>query len=152
MTELTRPHPFPGADGIKSMVRPLVVGEDAYRSARPSGSSAFRFMLPSDLVRSIAGNIDVVDRSRPATLDVHLALDPTNRSVVLYPCRDYNMVNFVCIAPDSMLGKQTTESWTADGDRQDLLRCFDDFGPYIKQFLEYAVTVQTAGELRLIGW
>ncbi|KIW10092.1 hypothetical protein PV08_11052 [Exophiala spinifera] len=34
------------ADGIKSIIRPLVTGEEAFRTARPSGTSAFRFIMP----------------------------------------------------------------------------------------------------------
>lgn len=111
------------------------MGEDEFRTARPSGASAFRFILTADEVREIHGNIDILDTARPVTLDVHLALDASNRSIVLYPCRNMSLINFVCIVPDTMLGNATTESWTADGDRKDLLRCFEDFGPYIRSFL-----------------
>ncbi|KAK5113781.1 hypothetical protein LTR62_003165 [Meristemomyces frigidus] len=41
-----------------------------------------------------------------------------------------------------MLGKQTTESWTAEGTREDLLRCFEDFGPCITALLKQAGNVR----------
>lgn len=125
-----------GADGIKSVVRPIVVEQEDLISARPSGSSAFRFMLTTEQVRSVHGNIPLLDSSKPASLDVHLALDPTNRSIVMYPCRNWQYINFVCIAQDKMLGKKTEESWTAEGDKDDLLRCFEDFGPYVIDLLK----------------
>lgn len=99
-------------------------------------------MLVAEEVRAICGELPVLDITSPATLDIYLSLDGTNRSVVMYPCRDFNALNFVAIVPDSMLKRQTTESWTASGDRDDLIRCFDDFGPLIKDLLAHADDVK----------
>ncbi|KAK4554627.1 hypothetical protein LTR86_008129 [Recurvomyces mirabilis] len=117
-------------------------GDVELASGEISGTSAFRFMLPTALLRTIHRDWDVLDPSRPVTLDVYIAFDQSERSIVLYPCRDHELINFVCIAPDGMLGKQTTESWTAEGDRTDLLRCFSDFGPFMTALLEKAENVK----------
>lgn len=123
-------------------MRPLVVGEEEYRTARPSGSSAFRFMLAAEEVHVICGDMPILDSTKAASLDIYLPLDGTNRSIVMYPCRNFDALNFVAIVPDSMLKRQTLESWTASGDRDDLLRCFDDFGPHIKNLLKHADDVR----------
>lgn len=138
--EILHPDLVIGADGIKSVVRSVVVEQEDFVSARPSGSSAFRFMLTTEQVRDVHGDIPLLDNSKPASLDVHLALDPTNRSIVMYPCRNWEYINFVCIAQDKMLGKKTEESWTAEGDKGDLLRCFEDFGPYVLDLLKCVQT------------
>lgn len=96
-------------------------------TARPSGTSAFRFTLPRDLVDSIAPGLPVMDNTKNAVIDVHLALDGSNRSIVKYPCRSYNLLNFVCIAPDSHIGAKTTESWSAQGSLEDLLATYHDY-------------------------
>lgn len=120
---------LPGADGIKSLVRPLVVGDKAFESARPSGSSAFRFTLPASVVKKVDPNLRTMDPTKLAVLDVQISMDGTNRSVVSYPCRNFELLNFVCITPDSLLNKATTESWSATGELEDLLRVYSDFGP-----------------------
>jgi salicylate hydroxylase len=56
-----------------------------------------------------------------------LAFDPSRRLIVMYPCRNYALLNFVCIAPDTSLKAATTESWSATGDLDELLSCFADF-------------------------
>lgn len=68
-----------------------------------------------------------MDHTRNAVIDIHLALDGSNRSIVKYPCRSYNLLNFVCIAPDSYIGAKATESWSAEGSLEDLLVTYYDF-------------------------
>lgn len=123
-----------GADGIKSIVRPLVVGDADFTTARPSGSSAYRFTIPTEAVKDIV-DPRVIDSTKPASLDVHLALDVSNRSIVMYPCRDYKLLNFVCIAPDANIKAKTTESWSATGSQEDLLETFEGFS-HCKKLLE----------------
>lgn len=77
----------------------------------------------------------MLDSSKSAGLYVQLAMDGTNRSVVAYPCRDYKLLNFVCISPDSMLAVTTVESWTANGTREELLDVFSDFDEKTKTLL-----------------
>jgi salicylate hydroxylase len=117
-----------GADGVKSIVRPLVVGDAAFDTARPSGSSAFRFTISIDILEEnhLTG-IRMLDKSKSVGLYVHLALDSTNRSIVIYPCRDFNLLNFVAIVPDTMLENKSVESWSAEGSRDELVNCFKDF-------------------------
>ncbi|KAJ5819414.1 hypothetical protein N7474_005005 [Penicillium riverlandense] len=130
-----------GADGVKSIVRPLVVGEDDFRTASPSGLSAFRFTIPAYVYKNaLPDETRVLDATKNASLDVHLGGDSTNRSVVLYPCRGFQLVNFVCIAPDNLIKTKTSESWSAKGTVEDLLDTYHDFH-YLKPVLAEAKNI-----------
>jgi salicylate hydroxylase len=54
----------------------------------------------------------------------------------MYPCRDFQLLNFVCIVPDETLRAETTESWTAAGDKDELLSIFEDFPPWVLSYLK----------------
>lgn len=116
-------------------MRPLVVAEEDFRTARPSGSSAFRFTIPKETLGQHGLELRVMDATREATLDIYLSADGTNRSVIMYPCRDFQTLNVGCITPDEILQSPTTESWSAEGSREDLLRCFNSFSPAILDIL-----------------
>lgn len=77
-----------------------------------------------------------MDNTKDAVMDVHLAMDGSNRSVVKYPCRDYNLLNFVCIAPDTYIKAKTTESWSAEGSLEDLLTTYHDFDQSLLSLLK----------------
>ncbi|KAL3495040.1 hypothetical protein BJX62DRAFT_246391 [Aspergillus germanicus] len=127
------------ADGIKSLVRGAVV-QDAVDSARLSGFSAFRFTIERTKLEALRESecLAALDPEQPASLRMIFAFDSTKRSVVLYPCRDFQLLNFVCIVPDSSLKEATTESWSATGDRDELVALFADFPPWVLQSLEIA--------------
>ncbi|CVK96704.1 related to salicylate 1-monooxygenase [Fusarium mangiferae] len=110
------------ADGIKSMVRPYVVGDAAFQTARPSGLSAFRFTLEVDDIKAALKRLpQILQADQPTCLSMVYSFDSTMRSVVMYPCRNFELLNFVCIVPDSSLKEKTTESWTASGDKEELI-------------------------------
>ena len=116
-------------------MRPIVVDEEAFRRARPSGLAAFRFTMPATQVLEVYPDCDCVNSNVPAAVRLYIAMDGSNRSVVMYGCRNYELVNFVCIAPESMIAAETTESWTAAGSREDLLRAFGDYNETIRKLL-----------------
>ncbi|KAE8417514.1 hypothetical protein BDV36DRAFT_283708 [Aspergillus pseudocaelatus] len=131
-----------GADGIKSIVRPLVVAEEVFRTARPSGSSAFRFTIPREILDEQQPGLSVMDPAKPGALEIHLSMDGSSRSVIMYPCRKYALLNVGCITPDTILQTATTESWSAEGSREDLLRCFGDFSPSVRNVLSLAENIK----------
>jgi salicylate hydroxylase len=125
---------FLGADGIKSLVRVKVVGDEAFRTARPSGSSAFRFTLPREVVENIDPDFRAIDRSKPASLQIY---EGVGRQAIVYPCRNFDLVNVGCIASDELIGQETTESWFARGTREDLLKTYDGFDPKLLSIFRY---------------
>ncbi|KAJ2892505.1 hypothetical protein MKZ38_009697 [Zalerion maritima] len=124
------------ADGVKSMVRPLIVGDKAFETARPSGLSAFRFTLPREEALQVSPEIRILDKSKPAMLEMVFAFDPSKRSVVMYPCRNYELLNIVVIAPDTILKAEATEFWSAPGDREEMLSCFEDYPSWVLDLLK----------------
>jgi len=77
-----------------------------------------------------------MDPTLPAGLFNHRAMDNTSRSVVMYPCRNFKLLNFACIVPDRMLESETEESWSAEGTKEDLLRVFHDYDMKTKELLK----------------
>jgi salicylate hydroxylase len=76
-----------------------------------------------------------MDQTQPGASEIHLSMDGSTRSVIMYPFRDFELLNIGCIVPDTILQSPTTESWSAEGTREDLLRCFDDFSPQVRAIL-----------------
>ncbi|CZR56774.1 related to salicylate 1-monooxygenase [Phialocephala subalpina] len=130
------------ADGVKSIVRPLIVGDKAFDTVRPSGLSAFRFTLSREEVLKASPEIRILDKSQPATLEMIFAFDPSRRSAVMYPCRNYELLNFVAIVPDSMLKTETTESWSAPGDVAEMLSCFEDFPSWLHDLMRLGKNIK----------
>lgn len=60
----------------------------------------------------------------------------------MYPCRDFQLLNFVCITPDKNLKSKTTESWSAPGDRDELLSIFNDFPAWVLDYLKIATDIK----------
>ncbi|KAL3480493.1 FAD/NAD(P)-binding domain-containing protein [Aspergillus californicus] len=132
-----------GADGIKSVLRPHVVADAAFSTARPSGLSAFRFTLEAAAIKNAIGELpDSLDADKPVCLSMVYSFDSTKRSIVMYPCRNFQLLNFVCIVPDDMLKNESTESWTAAGDKDELLSVFDDFPPWVLNYLKIATNIK----------
>ena len=83
-----------GADGISSVARKAVGGETV--SLFSSGKSAFRFLVSKDAV--LQDELTARYAQREGELIVWYARD---RRVVMYPCQNNTLLNFVCIHPDT---------------------------------------------------
>ncbi|KAL2690111.1 hypothetical protein Neosp_004179 [[Neocosmospora] mangrovei] len=122
--------------GEKIQADLVIVGDAAFQTARPSGLSAFRFTLEVDDIKQSLNEIpQILQPDQPTCLSMVYSFDDSMRSVVMYPCRNFQILNFVCIAPDSSLKEETTESWTASGDREELLSLFSDFPIWVQDYL-----------------
>lgn len=107
------------------MVRPLVTGVKS--QPRASGASMFRFMLPRAVVESITADPAIADLATEPELCIRIASDGSGRTVVSYPCRNHELLNVGCIAPDTLINLPIGDSWSSPGHREDLLRVFRDF-------------------------
>lgn len=108
--QLNRPTPdlIVGADGVWSQTRELI---DAAPPPRFASQVAWRFKVPSDMVRTILNPINVTAFMGPRT---HL---------VAYPLDQGKTINMVAITR----GTRRAENWDnreASSDRQSLLRAF----------------------------
>ena len=109
-----------GADGIHSVLNPLVAPPEA---ARFSGLCAFRCLVPAAAAPALA--------LRPVQT---LWLGP-GRHFVHYPISSGRLVNVVAIVP---AGDWRTESWTAAGTVADLRREFEGWDPRLRQLADAA--------------
>jgi salicylate hydroxylase len=109
-----------GADGIHSVVRPLVASVEA----RFSGLSAFRCLVPAEKAPEMA--------LRPVQ---SLWLGP-GRHFVHYPISAGRLVNIVAI----VAGEWRDESWTAKGSVADLAAAFEGWDERVLQLIASATS------------
>ncbi|PQE15106.1 hypothetical protein CJF31_00007186 [Rutstroemia sp. NJR-2017a BVV2] len=107
------------ADGVHSKIRDSVApGTPAPAS---SGSSAFRFMIPVDEVRSDPRTAHFVEKT--GEMRMHCT---TDRRIVIYPCRKNTLLNFVAMHPEEET-EASTEEWNQAASKETLLSCFKSF-------------------------
>lgn len=120
-----------GADGIHSKTRAAVVGLE-HPPPVPANISLCRFTVPLSQVTELLGEIPDALKSEDGTfLASSIAADGSNRNAVIYPCRNREIMNFACAVPDSILKQQSRESWTQDGDLEEMIRHLEDFPPWL---------------------
>jgi 2-polyprenyl-6-methoxyphenol hydroxylase-like FAD-dependent oxidoreductase len=96
-----------GADGVHSKVRAHIPGGDL--EAFDSGKSAFRFLIPSQTLTDDPKTTALI---KPGALSMWIGED---RRVVMYPCMNNTMMNFVLIHPTA-----ESQADTGDGGRSTL--------------------------------
>ncbi|KAL9110917.1 MAG: hypothetical protein Q9227_004532 [Pyrenula ochraceoflavens] len=87
------------ADGLHSVVRPIVLGTDA-QEPYPSGLSAFRFLLDTSLFEKdeqLAALLELKGQGAVTIPDEKEAA--VDRRMVWYPCRNGTIQNFVGLDP-----------------------------------------------------
>lgn len=118
-----------GADGVHSVCRKAV--SDQIPTPHPSGKNTFRFLLTREELESDPETRTQIES--PGCMDMWYASD---RKVVIYPCANNKLLNFVCIHP---------ATWTdgiinADGAKLKsvMLSTFSDFHPALIRMLSKA--------------
>ncbi|TDL23537.1 FAD/NAD(P)-binding domain-containing protein [Rickenella mellea] len=112
-----------GADGVKSIVRQVVVGRPD--RATPTGDAAYRaiisteFMLKDPELKSF---VDVPEMT---------AWMGPGRHLMAYNIRAKKEFNLVMLHPDD----GSVESWTAEGSAEKMLADFADFEPRVRKLL-----------------
>lgn len=120
-----------GADGVKSIVRNVVVGRPDY--AEPTGDAAYRAIIPTEVMLNDPELKPFVD-----TPEMTAWMGP-NRHVMTYCIRNKKEYNLVMIHPDD----GSVESWTAEGSADKLRADFEDYDPRIRKLLSHvAVTLK----------
>lgn len=122
-----------GADGINSIVRPFVVDEPvAVNPPKPSGTSAFRFVIPAKEAMEIYPHLPGPNQP---SLGIMVAADGSQRSLAFYPFRDFTMFNFIMLVPDNLLKDPVSGSKNELRSAEDVLVYFHDFPEGIKAIL-----------------
>ncbi|PYI26518.1 FAD/NAD(P)-binding domain-containing protein [Aspergillus indologenus CBS 114.80] len=146
--EVVRADLVVAADGIKSTLRPLVLPTVPNIHPLPAGSSIFRFTLTRAQAHAALGAWPVnLDRTQPGCITTVFAFDATERRVVIYPCRDFEVLNFAVIVPDGMLWPATAAKigigaeggrWSAEAEKDELVEHFRDFPDWVGEYLRAA--------------
>ncbi|TEA16484.1 FAD-dependent monooxygenase OpS4 [Colletotrichum sidae] len=118
-----------GADGIYSKMRKFVTGTD-YKLFR-SGKAAFRFLIPRAAVEADPVTAPLVDKKNQ--LGIWFG---TDRRLVIYPCNDNQLLNFVCIHPDTESHATASDEWNKKGSIEQLLKVYQDFDPALLELIK----------------
>ncbi|KAK0843347.1 hypothetical protein LTR03_008703 [Friedmanniomyces endolithicus] len=121
-----------GADGVHSLARSSIPGGD--KKPFDSGKSAFRFLLPTEVLSSDSQTAELV--SKIGALVMWIAED---RRLVMYPCVNKTMMNFVAIHPSKESEADITGAgWQETGSKARMLHIYKDFAPSVLAILEKA--------------
>jgi 2-polyprenyl-6-methoxyphenol hydroxylase-like FAD-dependent oxidoreductase len=120
-----------GADGVHSATRRHVAVEDV----KPFSSSrnAFRFMVPRKEVLDDPETADLVRTN--GTVHMWHSCDS---KVVIYPCVNNEVLNFVCIHPDTLTNASISQGWSQGVGKDTLLDAYKDYDPGVVKILNKA--------------
>ncbi|KAH1487235.1 hypothetical protein KXV92_001037 [Aspergillus fumigatus] len=117
------------ADGVHSVARsklPRASNVAPY----DSGRNAFRFLMSRQAAlddpetRELATERGVIDM-----------WDSPERRVVIYPCQNNEILNFVCLHPSTMTAIETGTEWNQSAGKESLIEVYKDFDPLLVKLL-----------------
>jgi len=119
-----------GADGVHSISR-KVIFKDRFQPYG-SGKSAFRFLITRKSVQ------DDPMTSKFAQEDGELLIwYASDRRIVVYPTTNNELLNFVCIHPDSE-SSAGSDTWNNQGNHEKMLEVYKEFDPAVLALLKKA--------------
>ncbi|TVY14426.1 FAD-dependent monooxygenase OpS4 [Lachnellula arida] len=119
-----------GADGVHSISRKVVSKDNPQPYG--SGKSAFRFLI----TRKAAQDDPLT--SKFAQKDGELLIwYASDRRIVVYPTNNNELLNFVCIHPDSS-SSAGSDTWNNTGNHEKMLEVYKDFDPAVLALLKKA--------------
>jgi salicylate hydroxylase len=127
-----------GADGIHSNLRSVVLGKKV--TAKPTGISAYRLMLPSSVLEEQASEFYTRISPRDPCTSMIMAHDCR---LIMGPARGGELYSVVGLVPDERMNENpdTAQSWVNAGDTEKMLATFDGFPPWAKDMLKLAKEV-----------
>ncbi|KAI8632362.1 hypothetical protein F5Y19DRAFT_472390 [Xylariaceae sp. FL1651] len=117
-----------GADGVYSKTRRFV--HDQKSPLFSSGKAAFRFLLRREIVLEDPITAPLVLKEN--ALSMWYGAD---RRVIQYPFNHNEMLNFVCIHPDSESHATKSDAWDKQGSIEQVLKVFNEFDPALKHLI-----------------
>lgn len=115
-----------GADGIYSVTRKYIKDAKLFSS----GKAAFRFLIPRNVAESDPITAPLVEHHN--TLRLWFGDD---RRIVMYPCNNNELLNFVCIHPDTESHATKTDEWNKQGSVEQVPKVFEAFDPAVKALI-----------------
>lgn len=61
-----------------------------------------------------------------------------DRRLVMYPCSNNTLMNFVAIHPSELSVAKSEDDWSRDGNKHTLTSVYSEFGPSVGSLLEMA--------------
>lgn len=122
-----------GADGIKSVIRNTVVGEES--AAQPTGLSAYRMLIPAAKLPIEQIPKGILRMEDPAATTMIVGKD---KRVIMGPGRGGKLLGIVALVPDETSEDPADESWTRPGSKQELLAAFADFPAWLRAIFDQA--------------
>lgn len=116
-----------GADGVKSITRTKVAGREV--TPFGSGKSAFRFLIRRKAAQDDPITSKFVQKS--GELIIWFGAD---RRVVMYPTTNNELLNFVCIHPESETDAGN-DTWNGAGNYDKMLKVYEGFDPALLALL-----------------
>ena len=152
-----------GADGVHSKTRYALSSTPADVKPFGSGKSAFRFTIPRSRALEDPDTKPLAEKE--GQMNLFMGRD---RRVVIYPTRNHEVLNFVCIHPtaESEQKDQTADDWQNSANLDKMLAVYKDWHPTILKILKMAdedtlkvwdlldmaqLSTWTEGKLVLIG-
>ncbi|RSL91768.1 hypothetical protein CEP51_000100 [Fusarium floridanum] len=114
-----------GADGIHSVVRTAVLREE--KGALPTGTSAYRMLIPIKKLEGISTPKKLLDPSDPSTAMIM----GHDRRVIMGPGRGGKLYGIVALVPDEKLSEKSSDSWVSPGSIGKLLEAYSDFPAWL---------------------
>ncbi|KAL2672447.1 hypothetical protein Neosp_013158 [[Neocosmospora] mangrovei] len=114
-----------GADGIHSVVRTAVLGEE--KGALPTGTSAYRMLIPIEKLEGISTPEKLLDCHNPYTAMIM----GHDRRVIMGPGRGGKLYGIVALVPDEKLSEKSSDSWVSPGSINKLLEAYSDFPSWL---------------------
>lgn len=127
-----------GADGIHSVLRTSVLGEEV--KPKPTGFSAYRLMLPTRIINERASQFAA--HIKPEEPYTSMVMAHCCR-LIMGPARDARLYSVVGLVPDEQLHEDpdSAQSWVTKGDPEKLLETFKDFPSWTQDVLRNADSV-----------
>ncbi|XP_044715693.1 FAD binding domain-containing protein [Hirsutella rhossiliensis] len=125
-----------GADGVHSCAAETVMGHENQPVAPVHSNYCYRFLIPAATLDEDPGTrFWNEQRDGWTRLFVH---NDTKRRMVVYPCRDNTIHNFVGLFFDEDMESDTREDWQEGVDISEVLARFSDFNPRLLKVMSKA--------------
>ncbi|KAL4914083.1 hypothetical protein BDW62DRAFT_148850 [Aspergillus aurantiobrunneus] len=121
-----------GADGIHSAAKSKLPGGENIKTFS-SGKNAFRFLIARKDALEDPETTDLAQE-----LGTWYMFDSSELRVVVYPCASHELLNFVCIHPDTMSKIHDGSEWDQGANKESLLEVYKDFSPQVLKLLSKA--------------
>lgn len=120
-----------GADGVHSVARCGISGEDI--KAFSSGKNAFRFMVSR---KEVLDDPETAHMAKDlGTVDMWHGADS---KIVIYPCVNNEVLNFVCIHPANLTNAGISKGWDQAIGKETLVDVYKTYEPAIRKMLSKA--------------